>query len=46
MPQPPRRQRWCRPMPCADFLKANDVNASGTSMDAKASVVRVICVRK
>jgi peptidoglycan hydrolase-like protein with peptidoglycan-binding domain len=29
-----------------DFLKANDVNAAGTSADAKASVVRVICVRK
>jgi peptidoglycan hydrolase-like protein with peptidoglycan-binding domain len=29
-----------------DFLKANGVNATGTSADAKASVVRVICVRK
>jgi peptidoglycan hydrolase-like protein with peptidoglycan-binding domain len=29
-----------------DFLKANDVAPSGTSTDAKASVVRVICVRK
>ena len=29
-----------------DFLKANGVMASGTSADAKASVVRVICVRK
>jgi peptidoglycan hydrolase-like protein with peptidoglycan-binding domain len=29
-----------------DFLKANGVNASGGSSDAKASVVRVICVRK
>jgi peptidoglycan hydrolase-like protein with peptidoglycan-binding domain len=29
-----------------DFLKANDVAASGTSTDAKAAVVRVICVRK
>jgi peptidoglycan hydrolase-like protein with peptidoglycan-binding domain len=29
-----------------DFLKANGVNASGGSTDAKASVVRVICVRK
>jgi peptidoglycan hydrolase-like protein with peptidoglycan-binding domain len=29
-----------------DFLKANDVNAAGTSADSKASVVRVICVRK
>jgi peptidoglycan hydrolase-like protein with peptidoglycan-binding domain len=29
-----------------DFLKANGVNAAGGSRDAKASVVRVICVRK
>jgi len=29
-----------------DFLKANGVNVSGGSSDAKASVVRVICVRK
>jgi peptidoglycan hydrolase-like protein with peptidoglycan-binding domain len=29
-----------------DFLKANGVNASGGSSDAKAAVVRVICVRK
>ena len=29
-----------------DFLRANGVNAAGTSTDAKASVVRVICVRK
>jgi peptidoglycan hydrolase-like protein with peptidoglycan-binding domain len=29
-----------------EFLKANGVNASGGSPDAKASVVRVICVRK
>ncbi|MCP4615295.1 MAG: peptidoglycan-binding protein [Bradyrhizobium sp.] len=29
-----------------DFLKANAVAAAGTSTDAKASVVRVICVRK
>jgi peptidoglycan hydrolase-like protein with peptidoglycan-binding domain len=29
-----------------DFLKANGVEAAGTSSDAKASVVRVICVRK
>jgi peptidoglycan hydrolase-like protein with peptidoglycan-binding domain len=28
------------------FLKANGVTASGASPDAKASVVRVICVRK
>jgi hypothetical protein len=28
------------------FLKANGVAATGTSADAKASVVRVICVRK
>jgi peptidoglycan hydrolase-like protein with peptidoglycan-binding domain len=29
-----------------DFLKANDVTSNGTSADAKAAVVRVICVRK
>ena len=29
-----------------EFLKANGVNAAGDSADAKASVVRVICVRK
>jgi peptidoglycan hydrolase-like protein with peptidoglycan-binding domain len=29
-----------------EFLKANGVNATGGSTDAKASVVRVICVRK
>ena len=29
-----------------EFLKANRVNATGGSSDAKASVVRVICVRK
>jgi hypothetical protein len=29
-----------------DFLKANEVTASGTSADAKAAAVRVICVRK
>jgi peptidoglycan hydrolase-like protein with peptidoglycan-binding domain len=29
-----------------DFLKANGVNAAGGSSDVKASVVRVICVRK
>jgi hypothetical protein len=29
-----------------DFLKANNVTAAGTSTDAKAAVVRVICVRK
>ena len=29
-----------------DFLKANNVTASGTSTDAKAAAVRVICVRK
>jgi len=28
------------------FLKAHDVNAAGGSPDAKAAVVRVICVRK
>jgi peptidoglycan hydrolase-like protein with peptidoglycan-binding domain len=29
-----------------DFLKANGVNATGGASDARASVVRVICVRK
>ena len=29
-----------------DFLKANGVSAAGGSADARASVVRVICVRK
>jgi peptidoglycan hydrolase-like protein with peptidoglycan-binding domain len=29
-----------------DFLKANGVDAAGGSSDAKAAVVRVICVRK
>jgi hypothetical protein len=29
-----------------EFLKANGVNAAGGASDAKASVVRVICVRK
>lgn len=29
-----------------DFLKANGVSATGSATDAKASVVRVICVRK
>lgn len=29
-----------------DFLKTNGVNAAGGSADARASVVRVICVRK
>jgi hypothetical protein len=29
-----------------DFLKANSVTPNGTSTDARASVVRVICVRK
>ena len=34
------------PDPLRDFLKANGVNAAAGSTDAKASVVRVICVRK
>jgi peptidoglycan hydrolase-like protein with peptidoglycan-binding domain len=29
-----------------DFLKTKNVSAAGTSLDAKAAVVRVICVRK
>ena len=32
--------------PVQNFLKANGVTAAGSSTDAKASVVRVICVRK
>ena len=45
-PRPRRRRCWCRPETVRDFLKANGVNASGGSSDAKAAVVRVICVRK
>jgi hypothetical protein len=29
-----------------EFLRAHDVKATGTSTDAKAAVVRVICVRR
>jgi hypothetical protein len=29
-----------------EFLKANEVNADGSSTDAKAAAIRVICVRK
>jgi hypothetical protein len=29
-----------------EFLKANGVDSAGGSSDAKAAVVRVICVRK
>jgi hypothetical protein len=29
-----------------EFLKANEIAANGTSVDAKAALVRVICVRK
>ncbi|MCK1740101.1 peptidoglycan-binding protein [Bradyrhizobium sp. 139] len=29
-----------------DFLKANEIKANGSSTDAKAAIVRVICVRK
>ncbi|UPK35964.1 peptidoglycan-binding protein [Bradyrhizobium sp. 186] len=29
-----------------DFLKANEITANGNSTDARAAVVRVICVRK
>jgi hypothetical protein len=35
-----------RPDTVREFLKANGVAANGTSADAKAAVVRVICVRK
>ncbi len=34
------------PAAVREFLKANGVSANGASMDAKAAVVRVICVRK
>jgi peptidoglycan hydrolase-like protein with peptidoglycan-binding domain len=34
------------PVTAREFLKANGVNANGGSADAKAAVVRVICVRK
>jgi hypothetical protein len=34
------------PATVRDFLKANHVDANGSSADAKAAVVRVICVRK
>ncbi len=29
-----------------EFLKSNEITADGKSTDAKAAVVRVICVRK
>jgi hypothetical protein len=35
-----------QPDVAVDFLKANDITPTGGSSDAKASVVRVICVRK
>jgi len=35
-----------RPDTVQAFLKENAVAATGTSMDAKAALVRVICVRK
>ena len=35
-----------RPDAVRDFLKANELTPAATSMDAKAAVVRVICVRK
>jgi peptidoglycan hydrolase-like protein with peptidoglycan-binding domain len=34
------------PVTVREFLKTNDVNANGASTDARAAVVRVICVRK
>jgi len=34
------------PASVREFLKASGVNANGSSTDAKAAVVRVICVRK
>jgi hypothetical protein len=43
---PPAQATLVQAETVRDFLKANGVNASGGSLDAKAAVVRVICVRK
>lgn len=43
---PPAQAALVQPDTVRDFLKAHGVNASGGSADAKAAVVRVICVRK
>jgi peptidoglycan hydrolase-like protein with peptidoglycan-binding domain len=43
---PPAQAVLVPPDTVAEFLKANGVNAAGGSPDAKAAVVRVICVRK
>jgi peptidoglycan hydrolase-like protein with peptidoglycan-binding domain len=43
---PPAQATLVQAETVRDFLKANGVNASGGSSDAKAAVVRVICVRK
>ena len=43
---PPAQATLVQAETVRDFLKANGVNASGGSPDAKAAVVRVICVRK
>ena len=43
---PPTQAVLVRGDDVRNFLKANDVTASGTSTDAKAAAVRVICVRK
>ena len=39
-------RRWCQPIPCATFSGTMASTAAGGSADARASVVRVICVRK
>jgi peptidoglycan hydrolase-like protein with peptidoglycan-binding domain len=43
---PPAQATLVQAETVRDFLKANGVNASGGSLDAKAAAVRVICVRK
>ena len=43
---PPAQAALVQPDTVREFLKAHGVDASGGSADAKAAVVRVICVRK
>jgi Putative peptidoglycan binding domain len=43
---PPAQAVLVPPEGVQEFLKANGVDATGSSSDAKASVLRVICVRK
>jgi peptidoglycan hydrolase-like protein with peptidoglycan-binding domain len=43
---PASRAVLATPDALREFLKGNEVTADGTSADAKAAVVRVICVRK